>query len=561
VINSLPGENGFALDVKAWDNEGRSAQLLFKPDDIRVAPALLLRPGRAVLEAGQNLKLTVLSRRRPETAFIDVIRDRQTVMTASMPLKDNRGELTLPLPVELAGVVKINAYLIDENGDRHGCSRFIFVNPANGLQVRARADKPVYRPGETARVELQVTNAKGESFPAALGICAVDESLLWRHSNSSGLVQSLLESENDLLTFQNHTRAFNSFDRLLANPLLAQAWLSTLQPPAGQPVLDELVTRDYLPQGLLERVRRWKGTPYYDRMRGDPAYQQVFQILEKQDGDYDLIEATGPAKKWAVEQHRARYFNAVKEVIGAGFACFCFASPLLLLVLAMKRGETRIIEVLVVIALLAILAGLMLPALAKAKAKAASVSARSDLKQVELAVAMAEADGLKSKAESTPRTAPTRVRRYFPETLFWRPEVITDEQGKAVIEIPLADSITTWRTSLDAINSHGQIGSTELPVRVFQDFFIDLDLPASLTLNDEISIPVTCYNYLDSPQEIRVTLNPAGWFESPQVNVQSTNLAPKRSEDTSFPGKGYARGPASDPHFGHRRKNFRRDQS
>ena len=34
------------------------------------------------------------------------------------------------------------------------------------------------------------------------------------------------------------------------------------------------------------------------------------------------------------------------------------------------------------------------------------------------------------------------------------------------------------------------------PLRVFQDFFVDLDLPQSLTVGDEVSIPVGVFNYL-----------------------------------------------------------------
>ncbi|MBM4028132.1 MAG: hypothetical protein FJ280_22470, partial [Planctomycetes bacterium] len=40
---------------------------------------------------------------------------------------------------------------------------------------------------------------------------------------------------------------------------------------------------------------------------------------------------------------------------------------------------------------------------------------------------------------------PARVRRFFPETLFWQPQVIADEAGEARVEIPLADSITAWK--------------------------------------------------------------------------------------------------------------------
>ena len=38
---------------------------------------------------------------------------------------------------------------------------------------------------------------------------------------------------------------------------------------------------------------------------------------------------------------------------------------------------------------------------------------------------------------------PVRVRQNFPETLLWRPELITDDQGRAHLDVDLADSITT----------------------------------------------------------------------------------------------------------------------
>ncbi|MEW6735353.1 MAG: alpha-2-macroglobulin family protein, partial [Acidobacteriota bacterium] len=99
-----------------------------------------------------------------------------------------------------------------------------------------------------------------------------------------------------------------------------------------------------------------------------------------------------------------------------------------------------------------------------------------------------------------------KVRSYFPETLYVNPTVITDQQGHATVRFPVADSITTWRLSMLASTKQGNLGSATTGIEVFQDFFIDLALPVSLTQGDIISVPVTIYNYLNDRQDIRLNL-------------------------------------------------------
>ena len=77
--------------------------------------------------------------------------------------------------------------------------------------------------------------------------------------------------------------------------------------------------------------------------------------------------------------------------------------------------------------------------------------------------------------------AAPHVRSYFPEALYINPEIITDAKGNADISIPVADSITTWRMAMLASTQSGALGTGSSSLKVFQDFFVDLDLPITLT--------------------------------------------------------------------------------
>lgn len=130
--------------------------------------------------------------------------------------------------------------------------------------------------------------------------------------------------------------------------------------------------------------------------------------------------------------------------------------------------------------------------------------------------------------------APPRVRRFFPETLLWQPQVITDETGRAAVEIPLADSITAWKMNVDSVSADGRLGNSVVDVRVFQDFFVDLDLPVALTRGDEISVPVLCHNYLPKPQTVALTLESASWYEVEGPAVQQVELGPNDVKSVAF---------------------------
>jgi uncharacterized protein YfaS (alpha-2-macroglobulin family) len=131
--------------------------------------------------------------------------------------------------------------------------------------------------------------------------------------------------------------------------------------------------------------------------------------------------------------------------------------------------------------------------------------------------------------------APARVRSYFPETLYSNAAILTNEDGTASVTIPMADSITTWRISAMANTQSGLLGSLNAPLKVFQDFFADIDLPVALTQNDEVTIPVAVYNYLPEAQKVKLVLEKADWFRMVDDAMEKTlTLQPNQVTSVTF---------------------------
>jgi len=63
-----------------------------------------------------------------------------------------------------------------------------------------------------------------------------------------------------------------------------------------------------------------------------------------------------------------------------------------------------------------------------------------------------------------------------------------------------------------ASTQSGALGSASSSLKVFQDFFVDLDLPVMLTQGDQVSIPIAIYNYLRQGGHVSLKLQPEDWY-------------------------------------------------
>lgn len=101
---------------------------------------------------------------------------------------------------------------------------------------------------------------------------------------------------------------------------------------------------------------------------------------------------------------------------------------------------------------------------------------------------------------------PDRVRSFFPETWVWNPQLLTGADGSARLELTAPDSITTWKLHALSTSPLG-MGVAESHLRVFQDFFVEPDLPYAVIRGDRFPLRARIFNYLDEEQLIRVSLS------------------------------------------------------
>ena len=110
-------------------------------------------------------------------------------------------------------------------------------------------------------------------------------------------------------------------------------------------------------------------------------------------------------------------------------------------------------------------------------------------------------------------TEPDHIRKEFPETWVWEPTLITNEFGVASLGLIAPDTITTWRIDALASTKDAKLGFGTGNITVFQEFFVEPDIPVEVVRNDEFPLNIMVYNYLAEEQEITIKLDAEDWFD------------------------------------------------
>jgi len=492
------------LRISARDDQGRTGRTVIKPP-VASDDSLVLRTDKPMYSGGETIALQVIGGKAP-LLFIDVVKDRQTVLTRTIKLENGRGTAAIDLPPDLSGTLRLHAYKLDSESQWIGRDAVVIVKQANGLKVDVSSDKEVHRPGQDAKISFRVTDSAGKPQVAAISLAGVDEAVFSLQQSAPGL-EGLL----------------NGLDEELLIPAIEVHGLSAAMMHKSTRYAEAVMSAAALEAARqdAENSNQWT-TGTNDRLHS----------LDVSNKDM-AMSVYNDARNGAEGRARTVSFWGVIGIAAAlAFFGVSFV-PVSTGIDALSRSRwTTLAVVLIFVSVLGTLlvrgslqtlgSGEEQPMWARASRDSFQTSGGSDGSGL-----FGSGEGLESPAD-TPGLAdagsanhidfpadtglkiakPVRTRTYFPETMLWRPQVITDPQGRADLTVPLADSITTWRLSGSAVSKSGLLGRVSGSVRVFQPFFADVNSPTDLTRGDEVSVPLVLYNYAD--KQLSVSLECKG---------------------------------------------------
>ncbi len=105
---------------------------------------------------------------------------------------------------------------------------------------------------------------------------------------------------------------------------------------------------------------------------------------------------------------------------------------------------------------------------------------------------------------------PIRVRMDFNPLAIFSPEVRTDANGEARVEVTLPDNLTRYRVMVVAVDSGGsQFGSAEANLTARLPLMVRPSAPRFLNFGDIFELPVVLQNQTDDPMTVDVVLRTA----------------------------------------------------
>jgi len=146
-------------------------------------------------------------------------------------------------------------------------------------------------------------------------------------------------------------------------------------------------------------------------------------------------------------------------------------------------------------------------------------------------------------ANSSPVVASPRVE--IPDQGWWAGSIVTDETGKATVEIPLPQSTTRWRVTARGVSVDTLVGQATANVMTRKDFFVSVKAPQFAREGDSLRVLAKAHNLTDRDESVLLTLTVWGGDDlnsklaqrTAQVELKSQGVAEALFESFDVPAE------------------------
>ncbi|MCL2360580.1 MAG: MG2 domain-containing protein [Defluviitaleaceae bacterium] len=533
------------IDVHAIDMDGNSVQTSFSfPVHSRNITLSTNRPRYAM---GETIYLQLNS--LGEGGMFKIYAYRNDRLLQIITSENNQIELNLN---DVFGLIDIYAVWIAPGGSLETSSarRTIFIDPGRYMQLSIQSDSPEYLPGAFVNLGFGVTDNTGHPLDAALLVSIVDEAMLNLAANDLSIDNVRLALED--IRFGDDLDAATLYASLIAGASEQAITRLLLRQSSDMHLINTTTLRNPVYQDWY-----WDYWPHNNDI--GQAFRNFLRILviivftiiffvklsDKEVITPSELEARGYLPNESVD------IGVLDERLNQ-----------------MKRYRAAWLVAIALI--LFVISLIFLSSCSSGRDDAADEAPTQDIPWAGDAQPMPEAEAdmdddwsgldtsghtpelappptgdaptteLQQEEESAPLAEPeietqtARVRRLFLETMLFIPELIARD-GRADLQFILADNITTWNIQVVGNTQDGLVGHAVCSIRAFQPFFVDFELPRNSIRGDQISIPVTVFNYTEVEQTVILTIAEMDWFELQGSPTQTLVVESNRSQMVYVP--------------------------
>ena len=114
-----------------------------------------------------------------------------------------------------------------------------------------------------------------------------------------------------------------------------------------------------------------------------------------------------------------------------------------------------------------------------------------------------------------------QIRNEFGGAGYWIGSIVTDDQGKAIVQVPMPEKTTKWRLTGHGCSVDTLVGQIQVATITKKDFFLDLKMPSIVTEGDQLRINTQIHNLTDFNGQIMVYLkvNNQTYAKSTQIEA------------------------------------------